>query len=299
MRILITGGCGFIGAHLADALVADGHAVTILDNLSTGRREYAPQSARLVVGDVTNAPLVSELVADVEAVFHLAAVASVERCTSDWLGSHRTNVTGSITVFDAARVARVPVIYASSAAVYGDNPNLPLVEDAVTQPLSNYGMDKLIVEHYAAMAWKNYQLPSVRLRFFNVYGPRQDPSSPYSGVISKFVACTLRGEAMTFFGDGEQTRDFIYVADVVKLLRSALMHVGRGATVYNGCTGIAVSLKHLAATIAQASGQPLTTRYEAPRVGDIRHSLGSPERAVQQLSVCANTPLDVGIKHLF
>jgi UDP-glucose 4-epimerase len=302
MKLLITGGCGFIGSHLADTCVEFGHDVTILDNLSTGSRANAPAAARLVVGDIADTSLVSNLVADADAVFHLAAIASVEACRQDWLAAHRTNMLGSITVLDAARAKRTPVVYASSAAVYGDNPDLPLAEDAVTNPLSNYGLDKLSLERYAAMAWATYQLPTVGLRFFNVYGPRQDPRSPYSGVISKFMSNAAAGIPLTFFGDGEQTRDFIYVGDVVQLLLSALARVtapqATGAYVLNGCTGTATSLKQLAASVAETSGVKADTRHEAPRIGDIRHSIGSPTKALQQIGFQAETTIAQGLTRL-
>ena len=296
--MLITGGCGFIGSHLADRLVADGHTVTILDNLSNGLRKNAPTDATLVVGDVADAPLVQSLVADADAVFHLAAIASVERCTHDWLNAHRTNLTGTITVLDAARARKTPVLYASSAAIYGDNPNLPLGETAVARPLSAYGLDKLSGEQNAAIAWKFHGVPSVGLRFFNVYGPRQEASSPYSGVISKFMANAQAGEPLTFFGDGEQRRDFIYVDDIVQLLVTAAASNMNGAHIFNGCTGIATSLRQLAQTIGDAMGAPISTHHAAVREGDIRHSLGNPDAARKALGFYATTSLADGLKSL-
>ena len=300
MKLLITGGCGFIGSHLADACLETGHDVTILDNLSTGDRANAPAAAMLIVGDIADASLVGKLVADADAVFHLAAIASVDVCRQDWLAAHRTNVLGSITVLDAARSHGRPVVYASSAAVYGDTPDLPLREDAATNPLSNYGLDKLTLERYAAMAWETYQLPSVGLRFFNVYGPRQDPRSPYSGVISKFMSNAAAGLPLTFFGDGEQTRDFIYVGDIAQLLLKALAHAVRspGASVFNGCTGNSTSLKQLAAAVTGVSGIDATTRHEAPRIGDIRHSIGSPDKALKMLNFQAGMPIAHGLTRL-
>ena len=302
MKLLITGGCGFIGSHLADACVANGHSVTILDNLSTGDRANAPAAATLIVGDITDAAQVATLVAEADAVFHLAAVASVDACREDWLAAHRTNMLGSITVLDAARANATPVIYASSAAIYGDNRTLPLTEDATPNPLSNYGLDKLSLERYAAMAWKTYQLPSVGLRFFNVYGPRQDPRSPYSGVISKFMSNAATGTPLTFFGDGEQTRDFIYVGDIVRLLLAALGYLQRpnagGAAVFNGCTGIATSLKQLANMIETVAKTPLATQHAAPRAGDIQHSLGSPAAAQAALNFYASVAMIDGLHQL-
>ena len=297
MELLVTGGCGFIGSHVVDRLLNLGHQVTVLDNLSSGNRDHLDPLARLLVGDVADAALVSSLVARAEAVIHLAAVASVEACNNDWLNAHRTNLTGTVTVFDAARPNKTPVIYASSAAIYGDNPALPLAETAVSNPLSAYGLDKLSCEKQAAIGWNFHGIPSVGLRFFNVYGPRQDASSPYSGVISKFVAAARAGAPLTFFGDGEQTRDFIYVEDVVSLITLALTHHA-GARVVNGCTGTATSLKQLAHAIGEATGLPITTQHAAPKAGDIRHSLGAPELAKSLLQFQSHTSLSVGLKQL-
>lgn len=298
MNILVTGGCGFIGSHLVDRLVADGHSVTVLDNLSTGSRTNLNPSATLLEGDVADEACVQTLVSKAETVFHLAAVSSVEACTNNWLNSHRTNLTGTVTVLDAAvRAGKIPVVYASSAAIYGDNPALPLGEDAIPNPMSAYGLDKLSCELYAKIAAEFHGLPSVGLRFFNVYGPRQDPRSPYSGVISKFAANAKAGLALTFNGDGEQTRDFIYVGDIVALLVAASRNA-KGAAVYNGCTGNATSLKQLAEAIGNAAGAAITTAHAAPRAGDIRHSLGNPARAFGALGFRAASSLPAGLQVL-
>lgn len=297
MQILLTGGCGFIGSHVADRLVADGHIVTVVDDLSSGTREKLNNTATLVVGNVTDAGMMQTLIAKADAVIHLAAIASVQVCNEQWLHAHRTNLTGTVTILDAARARNIPVVYASSAAVYGDNPNLPLSETAATAPLSAYGLDKLSCEHNAAIAWKYHGVPSVGLRFFNVYGPRQDATSPYSGVISKFAANARAGKPLTIFGDGEQTRDFIYVGDIVELIMAALKHTN-GATIYNGCTGTATSLKQLAAAIGDTLGHRLTVTHETARDGDIRHSLGDAKQAAIDLKFTATTSLAAGLKQL-
>src|SRR6185437_16521969 len=187
---LVTGGAGFIGSHLTDALLKRGDQVRVLDNLSTGKWENLDSKATLIVGDIADAGTVARAMDGVDGCFHLAAVASVELGNRDWLGTHRANLTGAITIFDAARRARpdrtVPVVYASSAAVYGDNPNLPLAETAQTRPMSAYGADKLGCELHGRVAAHVHGVRTVGCRFFNVYGPRQDPGSPYSGVISIF-----------------------------------------------------------------------------------------------------------------
>jgi UDP-glucose 4-epimerase len=220
---LVTGGCGFIGSHLVVALVARGDRVRVLDDLSTGRRENLPPGVELVLGDVADPAAVRVAMAGVQGCFHLAAIASVERGVREWLVTHRANLSGSITVFDVARAeGGVPVVYASSAAIYGDQKRLPVSEDAIPRPLSAYGADKLGSEQHALVAGQVHGVPTMGLRFFNVFGPRQDPKSPYSGVISIFCDRLSRGEPIDIFGDGSQTRDFIFVADVVAGLLAAM-----------------------------------------------------------------------------
>src|SRR5580658_5449763 len=210
---LVTGGAGFIGSHLCDALVADGHAVRVLDDLSTGKRANLPAGAELIEGDIADPAAVRQAVAGVDACFHLAAIASVARGVDDWLGTHRANLTGTITLFDELRrqPRPVPVVYASSAAIYGDCADLPIKESATKHPLSAYGADKYGCELHARVASHVHGVPTVGLRFFNVYGPRQDPRSPYSGVISIFCERLAAGRSVTVDGDGLQSRDFVYV----------------------------------------------------------------------------------------
>jgi UDP-glucose 4-epimerase len=297
---LVTGGCGFIGSHIADALLAAGHAVRILDDLSTGRRANKPRAAELTVGDVADPDAVAAAMRGVDGCFHLAAIASVERGNQDWLGTHRVNLGGTITVLDAARRARpdggpVPVIYASSAAVYGDNPALPLNEDAAPRPLSAYGADKLGCELHARVAGLVHAVPTTGLRFFNVYGPRQDPASPYSGVISIFCDRLRAGRGVTVFGDGGQTRDFVFVADVVRALLTAMREVSCQARVFNVCTGRATSVADLARTIAEVLGVAPEIGFGPARPGDVRASLGDPAAARAALGFAAETTLRDGL----
>ncbi len=300
MHILVTGGCGFIGSHVVDALIARGDRVTVLDDLSSGTREHLNSAATLVTGDVADQPTVASLAQQADAIIHLAAIASVAVCEAEPDRAHRTNVVGTETIFATAASRNIPVIYASSAAVYGDNPNLPLNEQSAPNPLGNYGRHKLANEQIAERFTAH--VPSAGLRFFNVYGPRQDPRSPYSGVISIFAARALAGDPLTFFGDGEQTRDYIYIGDIVRLILAALADAStrrEGALVFNGCTGRATSLKTLAAAIGIAANKPITTAHAAPRVGDICHSLGDPRGAEQALGFTATTSLAAGLKALF
>lgn len=294
MNILVTGGAGFIGSHVVDALVARGDRVMVLDDLSSGRRENLNQSASFTLGDVADASLVERLVQQADAVVHLAAIASVAVCEQRPDHAARVNVTGTETIFKAAAARAIPVVYASSAAVYGDNPALPLAESATPSPLGNYGRHKLANEATAA---QYPHIPSVGLRFFNVYGPRQDPHSPYSGVISIFAARAKAGEPLTLFGDGEQTRDFIYIDDIVRLILASLTHAS-GALVLNGCTGKANSLKQLASAIAAATGTSPTLNHAAARPGDIRHSLGDPSLADKHLSFKSEIAIIDGLKRL-
>ncbi len=297
---LVTGGCGFIGSHLADALVARGDRVRILDDLSTGHRANAPAKAEIVVGDVGDASLVAATMAGVDGCFHLAAIASVQRSTEEWLATHRANLTGSIAVFEAARRCRngrpAPVVYASSAAVYGDNPNVPLGPDAATRPLSAYGADKLGTELHATVAGQVHGVPTLGFRFFNVYGPRQDPNSPYSGVIAIFAAGLKAGRPITVFGDGRQVRDFVYVADVVDYLVAAVARCADAAPIYNICAGRQTSVLELAETIARIIGSPLEVDRQPARPGDIRTSIGDPARLIEAFGRAPATALVDGLR---
>jgi UDP-glucose 4-epimerase len=305
---LVTGGAGFIGSHLCEALVGDGHAVRVLDDLSTGVRANLPASVELIEGDIADQAAMEAAVAGVDGCFHLAAIASVARGVEDWLGTHRANLTGTITLFDAVRrqPTPVPVVYASSAAVYGDGARLPITEDATKRPLSAYGADKYACELHAVVASHVHAVPTVGLRFFNVYGPRQDPRSPYSGVISIFCERLRRGKPVEIFGDGGQTRDFIAVADVVAALRAAMARRPSGAPpearafpeahVFNVCTGIGTSVTELAHTIATLAGVPADIRHAASRPGEIRHSVGSPDLARQALGLAPPAALADGLR---
>jgi UDP-glucose 4-epimerase len=294
---LVTGGAGFIGSHLCDALLARGDTVRVLDNLSTGRRSNLPAGVALIEGDVTDPATVTAAMDGVDGCFHLAAIASVEKGITDWLGTHHTNITGAITVFDAIRRqrSRIPVVYASSAAVYGDAVTIPIAETAPCIPLSAYGADKYACELHARVASHVHHIPTVGLRFFNVHGPRQDPESPYSGVISIFCARIAAGLPIAIFGDGRQTRDFVYVTDVVAALLAGIALRPANAPVFNICTGVPTSIEALAHLVADLAGKPLNARNQPPRAGEIRHSLGVPTLARSILGLSAQVPLRTGL----
>lgn len=301
---LITGGCGFIGSHLADALIERGDHVRILDDLSTGKRDNPPPQCELIVGDVADPKCVAEAMKEVDGCWHLAAIASVVRSNEEWLETHRVNLTGTVQVLDQARFARsdkraVPVVYASSAAVFGDNSNMPLNEMSKTQPLTAYGADKLGSELHARVGTVVHGVPTVGLRFFNVYGKRQDPSSPYSGVISIFSKRILEGKPITIHGDGGQTRDFVSVDDVVRFL---LKSMGRGhpePEIHHVCTGIETSITELAETLFQVCERTVPIEYGPGRSGDVPISLGDPTQSTHTLNLTAKTPLLDGLKKAF
>lgn len=303
---LITGGHGFIGKHLARALLAEGHAVRILDNLSSITDEPLPEGCELIVGDVAEAATVAECMAGVTGCYHLAAVASVEQCTQEWGASHRVNVGGTVNVLDAARAeGGLPVVYASSAAIYGAVKTVPVHETAEISPISAYGADKYGSELHARVAAEIFGVPTAGMRFFNVYGPGQNAGSPYSGVITLFADRLHRGAPLCVHGDGKQSRDFIYVGDVVRFCMAAMgkAQVDRAAgtaqaDIFNVATGKATSLLELIQTMQSLFGSPSEMTFGPARRGDIRHSLGDAAHAEATLGVAANTSLHEGLAAL-
>ncbi len=300
-RYLVTGGAGFIGSHLVDALVGRGDSVRVLDDLSTGSRANLSAGIELVEGDVADAATVRRAIAGCDGCFHLAAIASVQRSVEDWIGTNRVNLTGSIVVFDAARSARpdapIPVVYASSAAVYGEGAPGALAESAAMRPLSAYGADKRASELHAYVAQRVHGVPTTGLRFFNVYGPRQDPASPYSGVISIFAGRICAGRPVIVNGDGKQVRDFIYVGDVVRFLCAAMAKRPHEPSVYNVATGHETSILDLASILMAITGREVEIEFAPPRPGDLAHSLGDPALARRALGVGAEMALADGLKH--
>ena len=294
---LITGGAGFIGSHLADALLAAGHRVRVLDDFSTGRRENLDPRCEVVEGSVADAPAVRAALAGLDGCFHLAAIASVARSNADWLGTHLVNQTGTIAVLEAARGARLPVVYASSAAVYGDLGGQVAREALRPAPMTAYGADKLGSELHARVGWQVHGVPTLGLRFFNIYGPRQDPDSPYSGVVSIFAARIAEGETLTVHGAGTQTRDFVFVADAVAHLIGAMRHLAEagGCEVLNVCTGHGTSVLELAHTLGRLHTRTPRLRHGPARAGDIARSVGDPSEAVATLGLHATTTLHEGL----
>jgi UDP-glucose 4-epimerase len=295
---LVTGGCGFIGSHLVDALLARGDKVRVLDNLSTGRIENLSPKAAFVRGDVADHHLVRRAMIGVDGCFHLAAIASVASGNDDWVGTHRSNLSGTIAVLDAARRndPPTPVVYASSAAVYGAAGSPPLSESTRPSPLSGYGADKFGCELHARVARIVHGVPTSGLRFFNVFGPRQDPSSSYSGVISIFCDRLRAGKGVTVHGDGGQTRDFVYVDDAVRAILLAMERVPFEAPALNVCTGNGTTILQLAKRIADQCGTKLDAVHLETRLGDIRTSIGNPSLASHHLGFLANTSLDEGLR---
>ncbi|WP_425082456.1 NAD-dependent epimerase/dehydratase family protein [Ruegeria arenilitoris] len=297
-RYLVTGGAGFIGSHLADHLVEAGHDVVVLDNLSTGARFNLPPQVDLIQGDIADFENLPALIARVDGCFHLAAIASVQQYQDGWAKAAKVNFYGSVRVLEAAARANVPVVYASSAAIYGDNPHRPLIETATSHPISGYGADKLAMEHHAEALKAAIGLRATGLRFFNVYGPRQVPGSPYSGVISIFLNRLASGQPITVFGDGEQARDFVYVSDVAGALMRAMSWTAAGnCGVFNICRGEATTLNDLIRVLAGVLQCAPQIRYEEPRTGDIRISLGSSVAAAEMLGFRGNVALEEGLRH--
>jgi len=301
-KYLITGGAGFIGSHLCERLLSLGHTVRVIDDLSTGRKQNLPAGIDLVIGDAADSDAVGRAAKHVDGIFHLAAIASIERSHQNWLEGHRVNQTAAVVALDAARArGRIPVVLASSAAVYGRNDELRLHESLVPQPVSAYGADKLGCEAHARVACDVFSVPTAALRLFNVYGPRQDAFSPYSGVIAVFADRIKRGECPVVCGDGQQTRDFIFVADVVRHLEAAMtsLNVRPRHLVCNVCTGQAVTIESLARQISEVFGQAAHDIIHAPaRAGEVRHSCGDPRWAEEELCLRAETGLLSGLSQL-
>ncbi len=299
MRALVTGGAGFIGSHLVQRLLREGHAVRVLDDLSTGKRDNVPEGAELVVGDIRNAAMVDEVAGGCEVIFHEAAVVSVPASIEDPQRSHDVNIQGTLNVLLAARRQKVRrVVFASSAAIYGEEPTLPKGELSITAPISPYGIEKLAGEHYVLSWPRLYGVEGVSLRYFNVFGPRQDPRSPYSGVISVFADRAMTGREVSIYGDGEQSRDFVFVEDVVSANLLAATVPGASGRAFNIARGERTSLNALLGTIAKIVGREISAKHEPAREGDIRHSLADITRARSELGYAPSVSVEAGLRRL-
>lgn len=299
MKYLITGGAGFIGSHLAEKL-SPNHEVVILDDFSSGSKQNLRWAERkrnvsLVTGSVTDASLVCSCAAGCDGIFHQAAIASVPASVRDPVGTHEVNCTGTVQVLEAARkTGTKSVVMASSAAVYGDAPALPKTESMVPEPKSPYAIHKCTGEYYGQVYASLYGLKTVSLRYFNVYGPRQNPSSPYSGVISRFASDALQGTPLTIFGDGTQTRDFVYVADVVNANIRAMESDAQG--VFNVGTGRETDLLTLGEMIQSCTGNSPAVTFEPAREGDIHRSCADIAKAESAFGFVPEYSLQKGLE---
>lgn len=302
MKALVTGGAGFIGSHIAQRLVQEGYQAVILDNLSTGRLENLESFADkvdFVEGDVRDAALLRKLCQGCELVFHQAAVVSVPYSVEHPQESHDVNIQGTLNALLAARDAGAKrLVFASSAAIYGEDPALPKREQMLPEPISPYAVEKIAGEHYLSAFNQLYGLQTVALRYFNVFGPRQDPSSPYSGVISIFVDRLLRQEDPTIFGDGEQYRDFVFVQDVVQANMLAATHDDAPGKVFNVGRGERTSLNQLVEILSRLAGYQASPTHGEPRAGDIRESLADIARIRQTLGYAPEVEVEQGLAAL-
>jgi UDP-glucose 4-epimerase len=295
MRVLITGGAGFVGSHIADACLDRGYDTYVLDNLSTGRKRNLSPKAELIQADIATADLETILSKiKPEIIFHQAAQVSVPLSIKQPLQDQQVNIQGTIKLLEAARMANVrKVIYASSAAVYGNPVYLPVDEKHPIQPISFYGISKYVPELYLKTYMDLYQLPFTALRYANIYGPRQVAHGE-GGVVAIFTDRILRGEAITIQGDGEQTRDFIYISDIVEANLAAIERGDGG--IYNIGTGVQTSINQLAQALETAAGHPIEKKNAAPREGDIRDSYFNPDLAMRELNWLPKVSLVEGLQ---
>src|SRR5258708_2365431 len=297
-KYVVTGGAGFIGSALVRVLSAEGD-VAVVDNLSSGhqRNLEGVSGATLHRADIRDYEAIAPLLRGADVVFHLAAIASVPRSIDDPVPSHQVNIDGTFTVLRTAHEGGVRrVVYAASSSAYGDSEVLPKVETMPPRPMSPYGAQKFVGELYSSVFESCYGLETVSLRFFNVYGPRQDPSSPYSGVLSLFMKHLLERTAPTIHGDGEQSRDFTYVEDVAELCRKAAHAPGVAGKMYNAGNGGQFTLNHVWTLLQQMEGVAIAPVYAAPRTGDVRHSCADTRLAVADLGHAPSFSLEEGLK---
>ncbi len=299
-RYLVTGGAGFIGSNIAEELVRMGEEVVVFDNLSTGHEgniEHIRQDVTFMKGDVRNASEVRMALDGVDYVLHQAALASVPRSIDDPLLVNEVNVGGTLTVLDESRHASVKcVVYAASSSAYGDSEVLPKREDMLPTPLSPYAVSKLVGEHYCSVYSKVYGLPTISIRYFNVFGPRQDPASQYAAVIPIFISHLLDGKSPTIFGDGEQSRDFTYVGNIVKANIMAAQNGKAAGQVVNVACGGRFTLNELYGMLCELIGVSLDPVYADPRLGDVKHSHADISMAEELLGYSVETDFEEGLK---
>jgi UDP-glucose 4-epimerase len=296
---LVTGGAGFIGSNIIEQLISDGADVRVIDNLSTGRRENLEPFEKEIdfrEVDICDLPALQKAVVDCDIIFHQAAIPSVPKSVVDPITSHNADVTGTLHVLWAAREAGVKrVVYAASSSAYGDSEALPKREDMPPRPISPYGLMKYVGEEYCRLFTLLYGLETVSLRYFNVFGPRQDPTSQYSGVLSRFITTMLRGEHPVIFGDGEQSRDFTYVSNVVSANLQACRSPKAAGRVYNVACGTRITLKEVVRELNRILGTNLDPVFAPPRAGDIRHSMADIHRAADDLGYSPQTDFENGL----
>lgn len=298
---VVTGGAGFIGSHIAGALASSGARVRVLDDLSTGHRENLDEiggDIDFVRGSVADEQLLSKALENVELIFHEAAIPSVPRSVEAPRNTHIASVDGTFSLLLAAKEAGVRrVVYAASSSAYGDQPTLPKVEQMAPDPLSPYAVAKLVGEYYCRVFTRVYGLETVSLRYFNVFGPRQDPGSQYSGVVSRFISALLSDERPVIFGDGEQSRDFTYIENVVAANLSAASAPKAAGNVINVANGERITLNELLNELKQLTGRTeVTAEYRDSRVGDVRHSLADITMARELLGYESKVDLREGLK---
>jgi nucleoside-diphosphate-sugar epimerase len=295
---LVTGGAGFVGSHLVEELTRRGERVRVVDSLVTGKRQNIAHvsGVEFLHGDLADMAVARQAVSGIDYVLHQAAIPSVPRSVEDPVTSNRANIDASLNLLVAARDARVKrVVYAGSSSAYGNTPTLPKVETMPTAPLSPYALQKLVVEQYCQMFTALYGLETVTTRYFNVFGPRQDPSSPYSGVISLFISALCDGRQPTIYGDGEHTRDFTYVANVVDGVLRACHAPNVSGEVINVATGGRVSLNRLFTTVRDLVGAKVEPIYAPPRAGDVKDSQADIGKAKAFLGYTPMVPFEQGL----
>ena len=299
-KYLVTGGAGFIGSHIAERLVSPRETVRVLDNLSTGSLDnlvHLGDRVEFIQGDLQDPERVARAVDGVEVVFHQGALASVPRSIAHPLDTHHACVTGTVTLLDACRQSGVRrVVYAASSSAYGNSPIMPKTETQLPAPLSPYAAAKLAGELYLEAFAASYSLETVRIRYFNVFGPRQDPNSPYSAVIPLFISALLHDRQPTIYGDGEQSRDFTYVANVVSANLLAAQAPGVSGKVYNVACGGSITLLELLKEICQFLGKPFAPNFGPERVGDVKHSWADIHRAQEDLGYKVEIDLKEGLR---